>query len=1156
MAKTIKGNDIIEDGHLNDAISQAKELLSVYKELDKVILKTAQDSKKAGQQADTGKAEGIKQLNAELQKSNELKKAKLQIDSQIVKGEAKLAALETKQAQALAKTKLEIQRKNKANKEQAILTSKTSTEYEKQSVRLNQMRRRLKDLTLTEGESSKATRKLRAQVQALDGRLKKADASAGQFQRSVGNYGKALGRVGGMLKGFGATLLATFSIRAVGSFFKASIDGFRVQEKAVAKVEQAINSTGGAAGRTSEELQKMASSLQENSLFGDEQILNDVTAQLLTFTNIGGEQFDRTQQVAMDLATVLDGDLKSASIQLGKALNDPVKNLSALSRSGIQFSAEQKELINTLAESGRMADAQNVILSELERQYGGQAKAAAEADGGIQQLKNTFGDMQEIIGGELIKVIKPLANDLKEFIQNIDPEDLKGFANAIGSVVQGLVEWGKEIFGVIAALGNAGNSTADFQTALVKLSKMANPLRFIMKPITWLLDQFGVLVDVQRQLRRELEWLGLGKLADDLDLAAEATKKLTEEQKRNNSVREKSVEVTNEILKAQEDEIGDISILIDALQNENTTREDKQKIINKLQADYPDVIKNIDLETASTEQLVQVKKELMKTLFNQAIAEKKALVTAELRGQILELELKKIGKTDEQIGRIQKKQDELVLGFKRIDEVEKELTKNLSEFVDNMNLESPIDDTGAAITRLKNEIQELKNELATVNEETDKARFDDITSRINKKIAELATFDAEYSALLQDGFDEEKGINEESVKEFKKTQEKKLKILKEADFDPFKDDKTLEFDANKDFESTRKSLENNLKQLEVELRKQGLDEEEIQKRLTDERLRNLEILKNESVNLFEEGNEKRLNAELEYLKELERINKTQEDEEEKKRKEKEAKEKEAREKAIKDLEKFRDETLDIFRQITEGRLNELDKQIEARNEAVSESKDEIKRLQKIADSGQGQAAIDAAKAVKAEQARIAKEKLEVEKLEKKKRNLLIITTGLEKAAQNINFGDPNPFKNAVGGIKSFLSELPQFSGGTVGTVADALGATGTTDGHVVRVDDNEHILSVKDSEKLHRAGLRTNEQIVNSAINGNNKFAVRKSMRGTASPDSKIIQRLDKVEAAIKNQKPVKIVQQHIDLNSGKEVLIDEKGNKNNIYHKPKPIVI
>ena len=161
-----------------------------------------------------------------------------------------------------------------------------------------------------------------------------------------------------------------------------------------AQVEAGLKSTGNQVGFTSEQLQKMAADLQKTTLFGDEEILKGATAQLLTFTNIAGDQFARTQEVALDLATRLDGDLKSASIMLGKALNDPVANLSALSRAGIQFSEEQKATVKAMVKTNNLAGAQTLILNELEKQYGGSAAAAAEAGmGPIQQLMNQFSDM-------------------------------------------------------------------------------------------------------------------------------------------------------------------------------------------------------------------------------------------------------------------------------------------------------------------------------------------------------------------------------------------------------------------------------------------------------------------------------------------------------------------------------------------------------------------------------------------------------------------------------------------------------------------------------------------------------------------------------------------------------------------------------------------
>ena len=200
------------------------------------------------------------------------------------------------------------------------------------------------------------------------------------------------------------------------NIFDSVIDAHKAQEQAERKIEQGVRSTGMAAGFTADELKKMAIGLQEITTFGDEEILKGVTSQFLTFTNISGEQFKRVQVAALNLATVLDGDLKSASIQLGKALNDPVANLSALSRSGIQFSTDQKAVIKSLAETNRLAEAQTIILDELEKQYGGQAEAVADTwTGAIEQSQNRIGDAVERLGSIAVKVYAPIIEGAADF---------------------------------------------------------------------------------------------------------------------------------------------------------------------------------------------------------------------------------------------------------------------------------------------------------------------------------------------------------------------------------------------------------------------------------------------------------------------------------------------------------------------------------------------------------------------------------------------------------------------------------------------------------------------------------------------------------------------------------------------------------------------
>jgi len=226
------------------------------------------------------------------------------------------------------------------------------------------------------------------------------------------------------------------------------LDLYDIQAKAIAQVETGLRSTGNAAGFTSAQLQEMASELQNNSLFGDEEILQSVTAQLLTFTGIANEEFERTQQASLDLAARMGGDLQGAAIKLGKALNDPIANLGALGESGIQFSVAQKEVIKALTESSRLAEAQGIILSELEKQYRGSAAAAAAAGTGWRdQLSMTLGDVQESFGKILNDFFKPFGLMLKNIlirVDNLSPAMKKiilvvgGLAFAIGPVLVGI----------------------------------------------------------------------------------------------------------------------------------------------------------------------------------------------------------------------------------------------------------------------------------------------------------------------------------------------------------------------------------------------------------------------------------------------------------------------------------------------------------------------------------------------------------------------------------------------------------------------------------------------------------------------------------------------------------------------------------------------
>jgi len=110
-------------------------------------------------------------------------------------------------------------------------------------------------------------------------------------------------------------------------------------------------------------------------------------------------------------------DLQSAIVMVGKAMNDPIANLSAMSRAGIQFSEDQKKMIFSLVKTGDMLGAQKIILGELTTQFGGSAAAAARTYAGeLDTMSNAFGDLAEKLGERLVPELSLIVSFLQEAI--------------------------------------------------------------------------------------------------------------------------------------------------------------------------------------------------------------------------------------------------------------------------------------------------------------------------------------------------------------------------------------------------------------------------------------------------------------------------------------------------------------------------------------------------------------------------------------------------------------------------------------------------------------------------------------------------------------------------------------------------------------------
>jgi hypothetical protein len=310
---------------------------------------------------------------------------------------------------------------------------------------------------------------------------------ASDFERNADKVKGTSSKLGTAFTGLsnigGAVLATGFATATAGAIILGrelynSIQEAADAQKIQAQLEAVLKSTGGAAGVTSEQVNELATSLSEVTAFEDDVIVSGQNM-LLTFTNIGRDVFPQATETILDMSTALGQDLQSSAVQLGKALNDPIAGVSALSRVGVTFTEEQKEQIKTLVESGDVMGAQTLILQELQKEFGGSAKAAGETFAGqLSILQNKLGNIRESIGEKLLPVLLDLATTFSEhlskpetqaFIQEL-ADNIANLAKQAVSQLPAFIELVQNAFGwlmknkvlIIAAVALIGSTVLAF----------------------------------------------------------------------------------------------------------------------------------------------------------------------------------------------------------------------------------------------------------------------------------------------------------------------------------------------------------------------------------------------------------------------------------------------------------------------------------------------------------------------------------------------------------------------------------------------------------------------------------------------------------------------------------------------------------------------
>jgi len=222
--------------------------------------------------------------------------------------------------------------------------------------------------------------------------------------------------------------------------------------------DQLLQTTGNAASTSTAYLLDYADAMARNTGISDD-VIQASQNMLLTFNRVSNEVddgtgiFDRATKAAADLAGAGFGSMETNATQLGKALQDPTKGMTALTRSGVSFTKQEQETIKALQESGQLFQAQNIILKAVENQVGGAAEASATAS---QKLEVVWGQTLETLGTALLPIIDKLLPVLTKLLDALIPVVLPVvdlIAELAGELIDALAPAIEPLLPVLGELG-------------------------------------------------------------------------------------------------------------------------------------------------------------------------------------------------------------------------------------------------------------------------------------------------------------------------------------------------------------------------------------------------------------------------------------------------------------------------------------------------------------------------------------------------------------------------------------------------------------------------------------------------------------------------------------------------------------------------------
>jgi len=371
MSDVIKYEDFVQPGALEKLIAEGRELETVFSKTAETMKKAITSLKGSISGGSPKNVADVEQINNSIKKVNEFNDVLVKAETQ-----KKRLSIET------AKLKQEEANYNQIVKNAAKDELGMISLYQKESIRLNDLRKAYKDLVLAKKEDSVAGKALLKNLTDLDAKLKHVDATVGQHQRNVGNYTSALQDAKTGLMQIGAAMGIAFGVHQVVDFGKESVGAFLEAEENAHRLKSALEGNSLAFSH----LMKQSAELQDKGIFSDDDV--QIAQQQLAVFGLTGDQVEKLTPQIADLAAKMKWSLAEATEKSISAINGQTKGLKL---AGITFK-----------DTGSKTENLALLTEKLTKFQGANAEALETTIGKTKRLANAFDDFKEIVGEYLV----------------------------------------------------------------------------------------------------------------------------------------------------------------------------------------------------------------------------------------------------------------------------------------------------------------------------------------------------------------------------------------------------------------------------------------------------------------------------------------------------------------------------------------------------------------------------------------------------------------------------------------------------------------------------------------------------------------------------------------------------------------------------------